>query len=811
MVLSLPKWLAAGVVALVVAFPFSLSAEAQYLVTSFENQGDLFTPLNNPPPAGTPTVTLSSQYGVTQGTNSMEVVPTGYTWEWLTKSFGPETYAEWYGHQTLAFDYTRVTTSAGNYELVGSISAPTTGTNGWNQKQLVNWAWTNGGQNTTQTLTWDYGSILATSPSPGSGTSADFWQLGFVARTNPDYAPQAAYIDNIRFINPVTPQEYVWAGNGSTAGGTGYWSTVFQDATWLVNGQGSGVEWDSYKKAVFRSAGGTVSVSGTVVARNGMQFDTNGVTIVSDTNPAFAGRVELAGASPARNPIGVTAGASAAVNLPLAGTNGLTKTGSGTLVLGAISTVTGSAIVSGGRILDTAGRGLPDATIVVATGGTYETPTGVALESSELHLAGGTLAVQKLNVTTGLNLPVIINDFETSAELYDPTVGMTDIVLSTTAGVTSGTAAMGMTWTQGSDYNWSFKTYDEAALVAWKAHKVLAIDVTQVNSGTGGGNIAGNVALNGPMGWNQTGNSTYPRFINYPWMAAGGSSTTTYYWDYSAIAATGTDTYLQVNLAGSLGGNWNPQQVYFDNMRVLDPVNPSAVGISTFVVESGTIAGTPDLAVFNGGRMTMPSNRQLAIAVKTLSVTETNEEPSGGGRIDLGAGMIVVASGGITASELVLDIRAGRGDGSWNGSTGITSSLAAANVAASIPRAVGWLNDGTALTVAYAAPGDTNLDWQVNILDLANFLAADKFDSGDPATWAEGDFNYDGLVDILDADDFVSTGLFNAGSYISLPSGQNAGSIAAVPEPNATVAAGVLLLLAGLHAARRPRGFSQVR
>jgi hypothetical protein len=124
---------------------------------------------------------------------------------------------------------------------------------------------------------------------------------------------------------------------------------------------------------------------------------------------------------------------------------------------------------------------------------------------------------------------------------------------------------------------------------------------------------------------------------------------------------------------------------------------------------------------------------------------------------------------------------------------------------------VGWLNDGTALTVAYAAPGDTNLDWQVNILDLANFLAAEKFDSGDPATWAEGDFNYDGLVDILDADDFVSTGLFNAGSYISLPSGQNAGSISAVPEPNATVAAGVLLLLAGLHAARRPRGFSQVR
>jgi autotransporter-associated beta strand protein len=780
-------------------------AAAQYLVTSFENQSDLFTPLNDPPPSGTPTVALSSQYGVTQGSNSMEVVPTGYTWEWLTKSFGPETYAEWYSHQTLAFDYTRVTTTAGNYELVASISAPTTGTNGWNQKQLVNWAWTNGGQNTTQTLTWDYGSILATSPSPGSGTSADFWQLGFVARTNPTYAPQYGYIDNIRFINPVAPQEYVWAGNGSTAGGSGYWSTVFQDATWLDGGQGSGVEWDSYKKAVFRSAGGTVSVSGTVQARNGMQFDTNGVTIVSDTNPTFAGRVELAGASPDRNLIDVAAGVSADVNLPLAGTSGLTKTGSGTLVLGGISTVTGSAVVSGGRILDTAGRGLPDATIVVATGGTYETPVGVALESAELHLAGGTLAVQTLNVTTGLDLPVVINDFEAVADLYDPTVGMTDIVLSTTAGVTSGTAAMGMTWTQGSDYNWSFKTYDEAALEAWRAHKVLAIDVTQVNSGTGGGNIAGNVALNGPMGWNQTGNSTYPRFINYPWLAAGGSSTTTYYWDYSAISATGTDTYLQVNLAGSLGGNWEPQQVYFDNMRVLDPVNPAAVGIGTFVFESGTLAGTPDLAVFNGGRMIMPSDRSLVINVNSLSVTEAETEPAGGGKIDLGGGRINVAAGGITAEELVADILAGRGDGSWTGSTGITSSLAAAEIAVSASRAVGWLDEGGSFAVSYAAPGDTNLDWQVDVLDAANVLSAGKFNTPDPATWADGDFNYDGVVDVLDAADFITTGLYNQGAY----NPQQAGAVSAVPEPTA---AGMLVgvaMVAGLGIGRVRAGRSR--
>ena len=102
---------------------------------------------------------------------------------------------------------------------------------------------------------------------------------------------------------------------------------------------------------------------------------------------------------------------------------------------------------------------------------------------------------------------------------------------------------------------------------------------------------------------------------------------------------------------------------------------------------------------------------------------------------------------------------------------------------------MGWLENGDgSLTVAYAAPGDTNLDWSVDILDTANFLALGKFDAGSPATWREGDFNYDGFVDILDADAFVSTGLFNAGNY-NTPSGERVavapvGSVAAVPEPS---------------------------
>jgi len=97
------------------------------------------------------------------------------------------------------------------------------------------------------------------------------------------------------------------------------------------------------------------------------------------------------------------------------------------------------------------------------------------------------------------------------------------------------------------------------------------------------------------------------------------------------------------------------------------------------------------------------------------------------------------------------------------------------------------------VTAAFAAPGDTNLDWQVDVLDASNFLSFGKFDSGLAATWIEGDFNYDGVVDVLDAADFFGTGLYDAGNYNTPPS--LAGSVAAVPEPAVTMT-GLAALLA---------------
>jgi len=231
------------------------------------------------------------------------------------------------------------------------------------------------------------------------------------------------------------------------------------------------------------------------------------------------------------------------------------------------------------------------------------------------------------------------------------------------------------------------------------------------------------------------------------------------------VVKTGVGT-LVVDQANTLTGSTSVQQ------GTLQLANGSALGSSTVIpVAGGIVSLTPYLQTTVGG---------LA--------------PNAGGLVDLGSGLVTVASG-LSPTDLVTAIVAGRGDGSWTGTSGITSSVAATDVASSIPRGVGWLDNGDGtVTAAFAAPGDTNLDWQVDVLDASNFLSFGKFDTSLPSTWLEGDFNYDGVVDVLDAADFFGTGLYDAGSY-NAPVG--ASGIAAVPEPSAwslAALAGAVLL-----------------
>jgi hypothetical protein len=199
-------------------------------------------------------------------------------------------------------------------------------------------------------------------------------------------------------------------------------------------------------------------------------------------------------------------------------------------------------------------------------------------------------------------------------------------------------------------------------------------------------------------------------------------------------------------------------------------------------IANATALVASPLTVVAGGTAQVAASLRTSVAGLDLS---------GNGLVDVTSGSMAVASG-LSATDLVAEILEGRGDGTWTGTSGITSSVAAANVAQGTPRAVGWLDNGDgSVSFAFAAPGDTNLDWQVDVLDAANVIAAGKFNAGDPATWAQGDFNYDGIVNVLDAADFLTTGLYNQGFYNPPPAA--VGAVAAVPEPTTW-----LLLAAGL-------------
>jgi len=200
---------------------------------------------------------------------------------------------------------------------------------------------------------------------------------------------------------------------------------------------------------------------------------------------------------------------------------------------------------------------------------------------------------------------------------------------------------------------------------------------------------------------------------------------------------------------------------------------PTVVSAGTLELTEPAAVATSTLQVAAGAKATVAA-RMMATA-GGLNLT-------GGGLVDVTSGGMTVASG-LSTAELVSKLVAGRGDGSWNGTSGITSSTAAAELASSNPRAVGWLDNGDgSMTFAFAAPGDTNIDWQVDVVDALNFVTLGKFDTGLPADWQEGDFNYDGVVDILDALDFFNTGLYDAGNYNAAP-GMVSGGVAAVPEP----------------------------
>jgi autotransporter-associated beta strand protein len=244
--------------------------------------------------------------------------------------------------------------------------------------------------------------------------------------------------------------------------------------------------------------------------------------------------------------------------------------------------------------------------------------------------------------------------------------------------------------------------------------------------------------------------------------------------------ASGSQTQAQAGYPSITAATWlmktGPGEVVLDSANSYPGMTSVTAG-RLRIAHASAVAGSEAL-VITGGEVSMPADRPLDVSLQKLSIIEAL-----GSRLDIGAGRVEVAAGGIAAADLMADLLVGRNGGSWDGIGGIVSSAVASALASSRPRAIGWLaNDDGSFTIAAAAPGDNNLDTIVDLLDAANLLAGGRFDTGMPADWSLGDTTYDGIVDILDVADFLGTGLFDAGSYDLAIAGVT-GPVAAVPEP----------------------------
>lgn len=188
------------------------------------------------------------------------------------------------------------------------------------------------------------------------------------------------------------------------------------------------------------------------------------------------------------------------------------------------------------------------------------------------------------------------------------------------------------------------------------------------------------------------------------------------------------------------------------------------------------------ISVSNGASLAISDATSASMAVLKLADSAL---------VDLGTGSLTVATG-FAAETAKAELLKGRGDSSWNSTSGITSTVAAAEIQAGIVRSVGWKsNSDGSLTVAYAAPGDTNLDGEVNVFDLVNVSGSGTYGRGNHSNWSQGDFDYNGVTNIFDMVQTNGAAVYGRGNYLPVASP----SVNAVPEPS-----GCVLALAGLAA-----------
>jgi len=186
----------------------------------------------------------------------------------------------------------------------------------------------------------------------------------------------------------------------------------------------------------------------------------------------------------------------------------------------------------------------------------------------------------------------------------------------------------------------------------------------------------------------------------------------------------------------------------------------SATGGTGDLAWSGGALAVNNLTINTGGSMTLATGHNKTLVLSALAIT--------GGNLDLNDNFLIAT---YTASSPTTAIRQmlvnGYGPGDWSGNTGITSSIAHADIShhhtlayaeASELRITtfgGQTITGDAVVIKYTYPGDSNLDGIVDLdNDFSLFVDGYNKQLSNPSAlnagnlWVNGDYNYDGVIDL---------------------------------------------------------------
>jgi len=558
---------------------------------------------------------------------------------------------------------------------------------------------------------------------------------------------------------------------GSTTGARGVVNLdggVFETARVFSIGTGSGtMNFNGGTLRALASNTNFIAVTAARVGPGGAVLDT-GANTVSIAQPLVtsgsgsggltklgAGTLRLTGSNTYTGPTQISAGTLRIDGNQSAATGAVTVTSGATL--GGTGTVGGSTTIQSGATL---APGASPGTLMFSQGLTWNSggnynwqvlDTGGTAGSAggwDLATVAGTLSIASTSADPFRfnlwSLSGISPDVSGSAANFDPTKSATWRIANATGGITGFAADKFRITTAATNGTGGFAndTARGTFSVALSGTTGLDLVFTPATTLTWYGN---GVNPGGSGAWTTSGMNWFNGQDVGPWVPQ------------ATAVFSGTAGTVTVGGGVTVGAG----------MQFTTPGYAVNVASGTLVLASGSVSGSPALAVSGGGLVSLPADRREIVNLSALAIDQAT-----GGKLDIGVGRINVAPGGIVEADLRADLIAGRGTGSFSGTSGIMTTGPKASAGSTNP-VVGYrvLASGTAV-VAWAAAGDANLDGVVNSSDVTLINTARLYGKGNVgAAWSQGDFTYSGSVNSTDVQSMLSAQLYGKGSYLQVVQG----------------------------------------